>query len=69
MALREWPVEDSVTLVVTEATGLYWQPMWYGKAIFAVAHSIVVVDYRVAALPLLLVGRLVLLLRPHGPSP
>jgi transposase len=29
VALREWLVDNAVTLVVMEATGVYWKPVWY----------------------------------------
>jgi transposase len=29
VALRDWLVEREVTLVVMEATGVYWRPVWY----------------------------------------
>jgi transposase len=28
-ALREWVASEGVTLVVMEATGVYWKPVWY----------------------------------------
>jgi transposase len=29
VALREWLVAEAVTLVVMEATGVYWKPIWH----------------------------------------
>src|SRR5512144_1041889 len=27
--LREWLVDEQVTVVAMEATGVYWKPVWY----------------------------------------